>query len=169
MSVYLASKHPEIKALILYGPCIAVADPNAALLDNPWGLQLARLIKQGEFNDIPVKNPLHDQYWNLHYRLEAIVGMQNFLTHAMKPEVFAGVKCPLLLTYYYKDEVHQDKVVSVKAMQEMFPLIGTAAKDKKQMAFPDAGNHVITSPILAEKVDLPAKASIEFLKAYLTN
>jgi esterase/lipase len=169
MSVYLASKHPEIKALILYGPCIAVADPNAALLDNPWGLQLARLIKQGEYNDIPVKNPLHDQYWNLHYRLEAIVGMQNFLTHAMKPEVFAGVKCPLLLTYYYKDEVHQDNVVSVKAMQEMFPLIGTAAKDKKQMAFPDAGNHVITSPILAEKVGLPTKASIEFLKAYLTN
>ena len=169
MSVYLASKHPEIKALILYGPCIAVADPNAALLDNPWGLQLARLIKQSEYNDIPVKNPLHDQYWNLHYRLEAIVGMQNFLTHAMKPEVFEAVKCPMLLTYYYKDEEHQDNVVSVKAMKDMFPMIGTAAKDKKEIAFPDAGNHVITSSILSQKVDVPAKATIAFLKAYLVN
>jgi len=168
MSVYLASKHPEIKALILYGPCIAVADPNAVLLDNPWGLQLARLIKKGDYNEIPVKNPLHDQYWNLHYRLEAIVAMQNFLTHAMNKEVFEAVKCPLLLTYYYKDEEHQDNVVSVKAMKEMFPLIGTDPKDKKDIAFPEAGNHVITSPILANHVELPARASIDFLKAYLT-
>jgi esterase/lipase len=63
MTVYLASKHPEIKAIILYGPCIEVADPNAALLDNPWGLQLARLIKGGEYNEIPSKNK--DQ--NPHY------------------------------------------------------------------------------------------------------
>lgn len=164
MSVYLASKHPEIKALILYGPCIAVADPNAKLLDKPWGLPLARLIKGSDFNDIPVKNASHDQYWNLHYRLEAIVEMQNFLTATMNKDVFEQVKCPLLLTYYYKDELHQDNVVSVKAMKEMFPTIGTPANQKREIAFPEAGNHVITSSILSQKTELPTMESIKFLR-----
>lgn len=164
MTVYLASKHPEIKAIILYGPCIAVADPNAVLLDNPWGLQLARLIKGGEFNEIPSKNKAHDAYWNLHYRLEAVVEMQNFLTHTMNKEVFSQVKIPVLLTYYYRDEAHQDQVVSVKAMQEMFPDLGTVSALKRQIAFPESGNHVITSPILGNKTELPMQASVQFLK-----
>jgi esterase/lipase len=164
MSVYLASKHPEIKAIILFGPCIEVADPNAALLDNPWGLQLARLIKGGNYNEIPTKNKEHDAYWNLHYRLEAIVEMQNFLTHTMHKEVFSQVKMPVLLTYYYKDEAHQDQVVSVKAMQEMFPELGTVPALKREIAFPESGNHVITSPILGNKTELPMQASVQFLK-----
>jgi esterase/lipase len=163
MTIYLASKHPEIKAIILYGPCIAVADPNASLLDNPWGLSLARLIKGGDYNDIPSKNKAHDAYWNLHYRLEAVVEMQNFLTHAMNKEVFSQVKIPVLLTYYFKDEAHQDQVVSVKAMQEMFPELGTESSLKQQMAFPESGNHVITSPILGNKTELPMQASVKFL------
>jgi esterase/lipase len=163
MTVYLASKHPEIKAIILYGPCIEVADPNAALLDNPWGIQLARLIKGSDFNDIPSKNSLHNAYWNLHYRLEAIVEMQNFLTHTMNKEVFSQVKTPVLLTYYYKDEAHQDQVVSVKAMQKMFPELGTSPALKREIAFPESGNHVITSPILGNKTELPMQASVKFL------
>lgn len=163
MTIYLASKHPEIKAIILYGPCIEVADPNATLLDNPWGLQLARLIKGGDFNDIPSKNKAHDAYWNLHYRLEAVVEMQNFLTHTMNNEVFGQVKMPVLLTYYYKDEAHQDQVVSVKAMQKMFPALGTSTSLKREIAFPESGNHVITSPILGNKTELPMHASVQFL------
>lgn len=163
MTVYLASKHPEIKAIILYGPCIEVADPSATLLDNPWGLQLARLIKGGDYNEIPTKNKAHDAYWNLHYRFEAVVEMQNFLTHTMNKEVFSQVKIPVLLTYYYKDEAHQDQVVSVKAMQKMFPELGTPSALKREIAFPESGDHVITSPILGNKIELPMQASIKFL------
>ena len=163
MTVYLASKHPEIKAIILYGPCIEVADPSATLLDNPWGLQLARLIKGGDYNEIPTKNKAHDAYWNLHYRFEAVVEMQNFLTHTMNKEVFSQVKIPVLLTYYYKDEAHQDQVVSVKAMQKMFPELGTSSALKREIAFPESGDHVITSPILGNKTELPMQASIKFL------
>ncbi|NQW77369.1 MAG: alpha/beta fold hydrolase [Cytophagales bacterium] len=163
MTIYLASKHPEIKAIILYGPCIEVADPSAALLDNPWGLQLARIIKGGEYNEIPSNNKAHDAYWNLHYRFEAVVEMQNFLTHTMNKDVFSQVKIPVLLTYYYKDEGHQDQVVSVKAMQKMFPELGTDSSLKREIAFPESGNHVITSPILGNKTELPMQASVKFL------
>ena len=54
MSLVLAANHPEIKALMLYGPCIAIKDPNATLLDNPWGLQMAHLITGSDYRDIPV-------------------------------------------------------------------------------------------------------------------
>jgi esterase/lipase len=164
LSLVLASKHPEIKALILYGPCIAVADPNATMLDNPWGKQLAKAILGSEYRDIPAKNALHDQYWSLHYKVDGIIALQNFLTHEMTEEVFKEVKCPVFLTYYYKDEEHQDNVVSVKAMKEMYPLLGTPAELKKEEAFPLSGYHVMTSPILGEHVEIPTQASIQFLK-----
>jgi pimeloyl-ACP methyl ester carboxylesterase len=91
MSLILAANHPEIKALMLYGPCIAIKDPNATLLDNPWGLQMAHLITGSDYRDIPVMAPGHAENWSLHYRLEGVVAVQNLLTHAMNKEVFEKV------------------------------------------------------------------------------
>ena len=47
--------------------------------------------------------------------------------------------------YYYKNHEEQDKVVSVEAMLKMFDQLGTSNGKKQKMAFPDAGDHVITS------------------------
>ena len=128
MSLVLATKHPEMKALLLYGPCIAIKDPTAPLVDNPWGLQLARAVMRSDFRDIPSVSPGHKNFWSLHYRLEGVVAIQNFLTHEMTSETFAKVKVPVFLSYYYKDETHQDNVVSVQAMREMFPQLGSKIK-----------------------------------------
>ncbi|MFM6936595.1 MAG: alpha/beta hydrolase [Aquirufa sp.] len=161
MSLVLATKHPEIKALMLYGPCIAIKDPTAPLVDNPWGLQLARAVMRSDFRDIPSVSPGHKNYWSLHYRLEGIVAIQNFLTHEMTDETFEKVKVPVFLGYYYQDETHQDNVVSVQAMRDMFPKLGS--KIKKEQAFPLSGYHVITSDILGKRVDLPIQASLDFI------
>ena len=162
MSLVLATKHPEIKALMLYGPCIAIKDPTAPLVDNPWGLQLARAVMRSDFRDIPSVSPGHKNFWSLHYRLEGIVAIQNFLTHEMTDETFEKVKVPVFLGYYYQDETHQDNVVSVQAMRDMFPKLGS--KIKKEQAFPLSGYHVITSDILGKRVDLPIQASLDFIK-----
>jgi esterase/lipase len=162
MSLVLATKHPEIKALMLYGPCIAIKDPTAPLLDNPWGLQLARTVMQSDFRDIPSVSSGHTSFWSLHYRLEGVVAIQNFLTHAMTQETFENVKVPVFLSYYYQDEDHQDDVVSVQAMRDMFPHLGS--KIKKEQAFPLSGYHVITSDILGKRVDLPIQASLDFIQ-----
>jgi hypothetical protein len=61
----------------------------------------------------------------------------------MVPRVFEKVEQPLLLLYYYKDEVHQDSVVSVEAMLDMYEMVSTPNRLKQKKAFPDAGNHVI--------------------------
>jgi esterase/lipase len=137
MSLVLATKHPEMKALLLYGPCIAIKDPSAPLLDNPWGLQLARTIMRSDFRDIPSVSPGHKNFWSLHYRLEGIVAIQNFLTNEMTDETFSNVKVPVYLSYYYQDEEHQDNVVSVQAMRDMFPKLGS--KIKQEQAFPLSG------------------------------
>ena len=52
-----------------------------------------------------------------------------------------------------------------KAMQKMFPELGTSSALKREIAFPESGDHVITSPILGNKTELPMQASIKFLIA----
>jgi hypothetical protein len=89
----------------------------------------------------------HANYWTLKYRIEALVEFQNLLSHTMKPKVFAKVKCPVFLGYYYKNENEQDNTVSVPAMLKMFDELGTPDALKKKMAFPEAGAHVIASYI----------------------
>ncbi|AWV97319.1 alpha/beta hydrolase [Arcticibacterium luteifluviistationis] len=161
LTTYLASKHPELEAIVLYSPCIKIYDDNAELLDNPWGRDLAELIQGKPFNDITPKNDDQPKYWTMHYRLEGVVALQNFLTHAMTPETFNAVKCPVFMGYYYKDEEHQDNVVSVPAMLKMFDQLGSA--DKTKMAFPEANNHVLASWVLSEDVETVQHETEKFL------
>ena len=66
--------------------------------------------------------------------------------------------------YYYKDEEHQDNVVSVDAMKEMYAALGTPAALKREEAFPNSGNHVITSNLLGKLTDKPIASSEAFLR-----
>jgi pimeloyl-ACP methyl ester carboxylesterase len=163
LALYLASKHPEIKSLVLYSPCIKIYDPNAELLDNNWGLKIAQTIKKGFHNDIVPKNDTQPKYWAMHYRLEALVELQNFLSHFMHKETFLKVNCPVFLGYYYKNEKEQDMVVSVPAILEMFDALGASKKVKK--AFPNANNHVLASYVLSEDVE---NVQLETEKFYST-
>ena len=165
LTSYLASKHPEIKAIVLYSPCIKIYDSNAELLDNPWGFQMGKLVAGKEFNDIDKRSDAHQKYWSLHYHLNAVVSLQNFLTNAMKPETFAKIKCPVFVGYYYKNESEQDKVVSVPAILKMYDELGSTVKEK--VAFPAAANHVLASPILSQDVPGVQKATEVFLDKLL--
>ena len=63
----------------------------------------------------------------------------------MRPEIFKRITAPVFMGYYYKNQEEQDKVVSIPAMLKMFDQLGTSDCKKQKMAFPDAGDHVITS------------------------
>ena len=67
--------------------------------------------------------------------------------------------------YYYKNEEEQDKVVSVPAMLKMFDELGSSTKQK--VAFPNAGNHVLASPILSKDVAMVQKETERFLDGVL--
>ena len=147
LTLFLASRHPEIKAIILYSPCVKLFDRSALILDKPWGLQIASLVSGGRVKNFEPESSIHANYWQLSYRIEALVALQNLVSNTMKPEIFAKIKCPVFLGYYYKNETEQDNTVSVPAMLKMFGELGTQAELKQKVAFPKAGAHVIASHI----------------------
>jgi pimeloyl-ACP methyl ester carboxylesterase len=147
-ALQLAAAFPnDIAGLILYSPNIAINDPAAWLLNDPWGLQIARLVKHGNYNRPDDERPIYKQYWNNPYRLEAVVTLEEMLETAVNSDTYRKIKQPVLMLYYYKDELHQDKVVKVSAMKKMFDELATAANMKREIALPNVGDHVIGSPI----------------------
>jgi esterase/lipase len=147
LTIFLASKHPEIKSIILYSPCVKLYNKTAAILNKPWGIQIAGKVNGGPVMKDSSLSAAHANYWDLHYRIEGIAALVNLYSNTMKPEIFSKVKCPVFMAYYYKNEQEQDKTVSVPAMLKMFDELGTPSGLKKKEAFPEAGAHVLSSYI----------------------
>lgn len=153
LSLMLAAEYPDkVAGLIMYSPNIKIKNGSAWLLNNPWGLYIARLVMGGKYFNPPDERPIYSAYWNKPYRLEATVNLQEMLETSMNKTTFEKVKAPTLMLYYYKDEEHQDQVVSVDAMKEMYEQLGTPAAMKRAKAIPEAGDHVIASPIKSKAV-----------------
>jgi pimeloyl-ACP methyl ester carboxylesterase len=163
-ALQLAATYPnDVAAIILYSPNIEINDPNAYLLNNPWGLQIARLVKGGKLNYPADTRPIYSAYWNRPYRLEAVVNLEEMIETSMTKETFNAVKQPVLLLYYFKDELNQDNIVRVDAMKKMFGALSTPSNMKEEMAIPNAGHHVLGSPILSKDIMTVEKETIRFL------
>lgn len=146
-ALHLASVYPEINSLVLLSPNIEIFDDNAVIANNPWGLQLGKLIAGSAYVTPKDNREIYKQYWNYHYRLEAVVNLQEYLETTMLPETFSKIKQPTLMLYYYRDAVHQDSVVKVSAMKKMFEQLGTPVELKREKPMPNTGDHVIGSYI----------------------
>ena len=164
LALQLAAAYPEIAGLVLLSPNIAINDPNAWILNNHWGVQIARLVKKSKFNTSSNQTPAYKQYWTSQYRLEAAAQLQEMLETSMTDVTFRNVKQPLLMLYYYKDEAHQDPVVKVSAMKEMFSELATPATMKKEVAIPGTENHVLGSAIVSKDVGSVEREIKNFLK-----
>ncbi len=151
LALKLAADYPdEVHALVLLSPNIAINNNKAFLLNNPWGLQIAKFVTHDDYITASDPRDIYKQYWNWHYPLEATVQLQELIETTMVPETFSRVKQPLLMLYYYRDEVHQDSVVSVPAMLEMFDALGTDRQQKIKQPISGAGDHVIGSYIKSQ-------------------
>lgn len=154
LSLFLAAHAPEaVDALIAFSPNIAIKSGSASLLTKPWGLQIARQM-MGSKNRSFEADEEFKKYWYNSYRLEGLVQLQNLVEHTMLPETFAGVRQPLFLGYYYKNEEEQDEVVSVPAMLQMYEQISTPGPLKRKAAFANVANHALASYV--GSADLPA-------------
>jgi len=167
LSLQMAAAYPEIAGLIMYSPNIAINNPAATLLNKPWGLQIARLVRGGNFANVQFKNNDYPKYWNTHYRLESTVELQNLIEATMTKEQFAKVNQPSLVLYYYKDEANQDKVVKVSAMKKMLSELGTPDSLKKEIAIPNAASHVLASPIVSMDIVTVEKETKQFIANYI--
>jgi esterase/lipase len=146
LALKLCAEYPEIAANIMLSPNIAINDGNAWMLNNHWGLQIAQLV-EGKSRTVDDTTAIYAKYWNNRYSTKSLVQLEELIERTMKESTFRKVKQPSLLLYYYKDKKHQDKVVKVSAMKRMFSQLGTPENLKRQMAVPNAENHVIGSYI----------------------
>ncbi len=151
LALQLAAAYPEVGGLILYSPNIAINDPNAWLLNNPWGVQIARMVKGSNYNII-AGDSSYAKYWNTKYRLEAVANLEELLETKMNENTFKSIHQPVLTLYYYKNEQEQDPVVKVSATKDMFAQLGTKPALKRAVAMPLTGNHVLASPIVSKDV-----------------
>ena len=172
VALVLAAEFPQdVFALINMSPNIAINDPMAWVSNNPWGLQLARMVIGGDYN-IPKVKPgvdmtLNNQYWNDKYRLEAVCQLQEMLESKMNKATFEKVKQPCLNLYYYKDEIHQDATVKVSAILEMQTQLGTPDSLKVAIPIPNAGGHVLGSYIVSKDVESVGAEVNKFAKEKL--
>jgi hypothetical protein len=128
----------------MLSPNIAINDGKAWMLNNHWGLQIAELIT-GKHRVVKDTTALYAHYWNNRYATASLVQLEELIESTMKESTFRKVKQPTLLLYYFKDEKHQDPVVKVSAMKRMFMQLGTPENLKRQVAIPNAGDHVLGS------------------------
>jgi hypothetical protein len=133
-------------------PNIRIFDSNAWLLNNPWGLQIARIVTGSNYIYSSDTRPEYKKYWNYGYRIESLVQLEEMLEYSMTPELFEKVKQPALMLYYYKDSIHQDSVVKIDAMLKMFDELGTPDDKKRKVPIPNAGNHVMGSYIKSRDI-----------------
>ncbi len=167
LALQLAAAYPEVNSLVLMSPNIAINDSKAWLLNNPWGLQIARQVTGGDERKVDGKSPLYKKFWYTNYRLESVVQLEELLESSMNTALFNKVKQPVLMLYYYKSETEQDPVVRVDAMLKMFDELGTPIKDKQKVALPKTGNHVIGSSITSKDIKGVEKAMDDFIAARL--
>lgn len=146
LALKLCAEYPEIAANIMLSPNIAINDGNAWMLNNHWGKQIAEMV-EGKHRKIKDTTALYAQYWNNWYATKSLVQLEELIECTMKESTFRKVKQPSLLLYYYKDKKHQDPVVKVSAMKRMFKQLSTPANLKREIAVPNAGNHVIGSHV----------------------
>jgi esterase/lipase len=167
LALMLAAQYPDIHSLILLSPNIAINDPNSWLLNNHWGLQIARSVLGSHYIQSKDDRMLYKKYWYTKYRVEAAVQLEDLIENFMTAETFKKIKQPVLTLYYYKDEVHQDSVVRVDAMKTMMTQLGTENRFKFSRAMPEAGNHVIGSYIKSKDVEGVKTEIIRFMTEVL--
>ena len=167
-ALMLAAHFPEIYSLVLLSPNIALFDSKAWILNNPWGLQVARNILHSEYYVSTDNRDLYKQYWYPKFRIEGLVQVEELVESSMTSATFKEIHQPTLTLYYYKDQVHQDSVVSVEAMRKMMNKLGTPAESKHFIAVPNAGNHVVGSYIKSKDLKTVEMEIEKFLTQVLT-
>lgn len=165
LGIYLAAHDPQIEALICYSPNIDIFDPNSKMLTQPWGLSLARLIIGGNYQQYEAPEEFK-KYWQTKYRIEGLVAVRQLIDHTMTAKTFAQVKQPIFVGTYFKDAQNQDNVVSVEAMRQMMPQLGTPDSMKQMVEFP-VGAHVLTNPLRNEDIEPVKLATFQFAEYVL--
>lgn len=163
LSVYLAANYPEIKALVLYSPCITTYNNALAIATGPWGPKILKWVL-GEHDVMKEDSQGRKDYWLNSQNTNGHLALQQTIDAVARHENYEKIRMPVFLGYYYKNKEEQDKTVSVDAMLQMFEQLGTDPDKKVEKAFPESGHHVIASHITSGDWQGVQKETEKFLE-----
>lgn len=131
----------------------------------PWGEEAVHaVVGKRMLNDY---TPERARYWMSSYSSRGLITLQQTIDAVARPEVYDRIRMPVFLGYYYKNEEEQDKTVSVAAMKEMFPLLGTPDALKVERVFPESGHHVMTSYLTSGDYEGVQRETEKFIEEIL--
>jgi pimeloyl-ACP methyl ester carboxylesterase len=162
LALVLAAQRPgAVDALVLWSPLVRERDDRLAPLLWPWGGTALQWLRN---HGCPiVRGSAGSPYWSAGNHLDGYRALVSLTRGGLTPSTFARIRAPLFLGYYYRDAQHQDLTVSVPAMLAMYDALGTPPALRRSQAFPDAGAHVIASPLRSQSVEAVYRASRDFL------
>ena len=170
LALHLASVFSEsVDALVLLSPLIEFATGASVLFDKPWGQRIMRLHLGGSYLNFEPDNEGHDQYWYNTFRIEAMMNLKTMKRKLLDDELPGRIRQPVFVGYYYRDEEHQDDVVSAAAIRSLEPKLGTPPDQKQFMAFPGADAHVISSAYRTDVYAHVTDSVIQFLGRHIQN
>lgn len=168
LALVLAATSPfreYINSLILYSPLIRFYGLKQKLLQWPLTRNILNIIPGRSYSiNESVATKAEERIWNTSYALQGALALGKFVDHYMRPTTYKKVQCPVFAGYYYKNRQLQDKVVSVKAIQNMMQKLATPSKYRTSVSFPHAQTHVICSSLLSQSVPDVIKETSNFLK-----
>lgn len=162
LSLILADQGFDIHSMIMYSPNIDIYDKKSDLLLYPYGESLSDWVMGGKYNRIDYDSTAQ-LFWNPIYHTNGLFTLKRLIKDFMKRDVFEGIHIPVFLGYYFKDEKNQDKIVSVDRMHDFFNQLGTPENKKRKIAFPEAGNHVISSYVLSRDMESVRYETFRFI------
>ena len=166
LGLYLASADPLVHSVFCYSPNIDLVDQTSKLITGPWGLHLLRMVFGGDFREYEASKEFK-KYWVNRYRIEALITMRSLLDNTMTAQTFSRIHQPVFVGCYYRDEEHQDPIVSVPAMRKMMEELGTRHHQKRMVEFANVNAHVITSPFRCQDMESVRLATFAFAEGVL--
>ena len=164
LSLLLASQQPEIKAVVLYSPAIRDAGGRLESIFKPWTkLIMEKTMTENGAMDMK-RTGEKGEFWSEVQHINGYESLAILMYSTMNEATFRKVTQPLFLGYFFKSEQEQDFVVSVPKMLEMYSQLGTDPKLKREMAFPNVGDHVIASSITSQDWQTVLFSTIDFLE-----
>lgn len=165
LALRLARLYPEdVAAVLNYSPNMGLPDPNSALLNGPWGLQLLKFIKGTEYRIVPERSDsIRIVCKPMAYSWESVVQMQHLVETAILEQELSEIKVPVLNMVWYEDEEHQDYVIDVAKAKAMHDAIGGT----KKWVTTAAKEHVLVNHQLSKDLKTVYTETYSFLDRIL--